>query len=218
MNEKFGGDKKVGKSLLHAPEQWALKRMLPHVPTWLRSHHLTLLSIPISLLIILFSWLAAGEMAWLWGASVMIFLQWVTDGLDGAVGRARNEGLVKWGYYMDHLLDYFFLAAILVGYMLLLPDASKWLHFFVLVIFGGFMVNSFLAMAATNKFQIAFLRLGPTEVRIAFIVINTLLIVFGKTYMAPALPYILGASFLGLIVVVYRTQRAIWGMDMAAKG
>lgn len=216
-SQPFGGDKKVGQSFLHAPEQVVIQALAPRVPAWIRSHHLTLTSIPISLLIILCSYLGKESDAWLWAVSALIALQWLTDSLDGAVGRLRKEGLIKWGYYMDHLLDFFFLAAILIGYMLLLPDNSKWIHFFVLAIFGGFMVNSYLAFAATNKFQVTYLGFGPTEMRLIFILINTLLIFFGKTYMAFALPYILGFAVLSLIVVIYRTQKEIWGMDMEAK-
>jgi phosphatidylglycerophosphate synthase len=186
--EPFGGDKKVGQSILHTPEQAFIRAVAPRVPVWLRSHHLTLLSIPISLAIVGFGVLGRDNDWWLWGTSLMIALQWLTDSLDGAVGRLRDEGLIKWGYYMDHLLDFFFLAAILIGYMLLLPDKSKWIHFIVLAIFSGFMINAYLAFAATNRFRIAYLGIGPTEVRLVFILINTLIILFGKTHMAFALP------------------------------
>ncbi|MEO5927767.1 MAG: CDP-alcohol phosphatidyltransferase family protein [Patescibacteria group bacterium] len=217
QSQPFGGDKKVGQSLLHGPEQVLIQAAAPRVPAWIKSHHLTLASIPISLLIILCSYLGKESIEWLWAVSGLIALQWITDSLDGAVGRLRKEGLIRWGYYMDHLLDFFFLASILIGYMLLLPDKSKWIHFFVLAIFGGFMVNSFLAFAATNKFRVSYLGFGPTEARLVFILINTLIILFGKTYLAFSLPYILGFALLGLIVVIYKTQKETWEMDMEAR-
>ncbi len=216
QQETFGGNQKVGQSILAAPEKRFINFAVNHVPNWLRSHHLTLLSIPISVLIILFGFLATFDLTWLWGVSLMIAMQWLTDSLDGAAGRKRNEGLVRWGYYMDHFLDYIFLASILIAYGILLPTEFWPMQFFVLVIFGAFMINSFLAMAATNKFRIAYLGIGPTEIRLVFILINTLLIIFGKTHLAGALPYLLVASFIGLIVVVYRTQKEIWKMDMDA--
>lgn len=189
----------------------------PRVPRAIRTYHLTLCTIPISLLIILFGYLAHFQIQWLWGMSAMIFMQWVTDGLDGAVGRMRDEGFIKWGFYMDHFLDYIFLCAILIGYMLMLPDESKWIHFFVLAVFGAFMVNSFLSFSATNEFRIAYLGIGPTEVRLVFIAINTLLIFFSRTYMVWALPYVLGFSFLGLCFIVYRTSKHLWELDMRIK-
>ncbi len=216
-SQTFGGDKKVGKSLLHAPEQACISFLAPRVPVWLRSHHLTLLSIPISIGVVLFSYFGSMNIQWLWMVSMFIFFQWLTDSLDGAVGRLRQEGLIRWGYYMDHFLDYIFLAAILIGYMLLLPDQSRWIHFFVFAIFGAFMVNSYLAFAASNQFRISHLSVGPTEIRLLFILINTLIILFGKTHLAVSLPYVLGFATFGLIIVVYQTQKEIWFLDMKNK-
>jgi phosphatidylglycerophosphate synthase len=215
--ESFGGNTKVGESFLWPLEQRFIRWFVPRLPAWLKSYHLVLASIPVSLGIILCSYLARRDLTWLWAVSGLIALQWLTDSCDGALGRFRKEGLILWGYYMDHLLDYFFLAAILIGYMLLLPDHFKYLQFFVLTIFGGFMVNSFLVMATTQKFRISHLGVGPTEVRLIFILVNSLIVLFGKTYLGGALPYALALSFLGLIVVVYRTQRDLWQEDRRRK-
>lgn len=216
-NIAFAGDKKVGGSFLTPWETKLAAWAVPRVPRAIRTYHLTLCTIPISLLIILFGYLAHYETQWLWGMSAMIFMQWVTDGLDGAVGRIRDEGFIKWGFYMDHFLDYVFLCAILIGYMLMLPDGSKWIHFFVLAVFGAFMVNSYLSFAATNEFRITYLGIGPTEIRLLFIIINTLIIFLGRTHMVGTLPYVLAFSFLGLCVVVYRTSKYIWDIDMGIK-
>lgn len=216
-SEPFAGDKKVGESVLHPVEKRFIAWAVPRVPKGIETNHLTLLTIPISLGIVGLSYLAKTDIAWLWGVSALIAFQWLTDALDGSVGRLRNTGLVRWGYYMDHFLDYVFLCSILVGYSLLLPDHYKYLQFFLLAIFGSFMVNSFLAFAATNKFRIAHLGIGPTEIRIVFIIVNTLLILLGKTYLAWSLPFILPLSLFGLCFVVYQTQKEIWEMDMLKK-
>jgi archaetidylinositol phosphate synthase len=213
----FPGDTKVGTSLFHGPEQRFINWAVVRIPPWIKSYHLTLATIPISIAIIVFSFLAKLDDEWLWGVSVMIVIQWMTDTLDGSVGRLRKEGLVRWGYYMDHFLDYIFLCTILIGYMVLLPDTSKFLHFFILALFGAFMVSAYLAVSASDRFRITFFGIGPTEIRLLFIVINTLLLIFGKTYLAVTLPYVLGASLIGLAVVVYHTQRELWGMDMSKK-
>lgn len=217
LRSRFAGDRKEGQSILGTFEKELTAYLVPKVPLWLETYHLTLLTIPWCIGIVLCSYLATWNIHFLWLVSLMILLQYLTDLLDGAVGRARNTGLVKWGFYMDHFLDYIFLCSILIGYSLLLPDHFKYLLFFTLVVFGSYMVSSFLDFAATNKFRISYLGIGPTEIRLIFIVINTLLIVFGKTYMGWLLPYILGGSLVGLIFVVYRTQREIWRLDMEQK-
>jgi len=216
-SEPFAGDKKVGQSLLGPLEKRFISWAAPRVPKGIETYHLTLLTIPISLAIVGLSYLAKSNIQWLWGVSSLIALQWLTDSLDGSVGRLRNTGLVKWGYYMDHFLDYVFLCAILIGYSLMLPDHYKYLQFFVLAIFGSFMVSTYLAFAATNRFRIEHLGIGPTEIRILFIVINSLIVLFGKTYLAWSLPYVLPLSLICLSYVVYRTQKEIWAMDMQDK-
>jgi hypothetical protein len=105
----------------------------------------------------------------------------------------------------------------MIGYMILMPDTSKWLFFFIFALVTGFMVNSFLAMAASNKFRITHLGIGPTEIRIAFIVIDILLIIFGKTHLAFTVPFLLPLAFVGLVYVIYQEQRKIWQLDMEAK-
>ncbi len=214
--KKFAGDKKVGQSIFHRPERWLVARYVDKIPSSIETYHLTLTTIIWSLMIIVFSFLARENIHWLWGSSVMIFFQYITDLFDGAVGRHRNTGLIKWGFYMDHFLDYIFLASITIGYFIIFPTYT-YLNLFIFMIFVAFMVNSFLSFAASNEFRIAYMGLGPTEVRLAFIIANTLVIVVGKTYLAPLSPYILAISFLGLIVVVYQTQKYLWKIDMDEK-
>ena len=122
---EFGGDKKFGASILHRAETGMKEWMVPRVPKRVETYHLTLTTVLWSLLIIVFSFLAKYNINWLWLVSLMIFLQYITDLLDGAIGRARDTGLIKWGFYMDHFLDYIFLCSILIGYSLILPDHYK---------------------------------------------------------------------------------------------
>lgn len=217
MPESFGGDKKVGESALHRLEKRFIAWAAPRVPKWIETYHLTLMTIPISVGLVLNGYLARGNTHWFWLSSVFIALQWLTDSLDGAVGRLRNTGLIRWGYYMDHFLDYVFLCAILIGYMVSFPDRYQEFYFFLLAIFGAIMVNSFLAFGATNQFRISHLGIGPTEIRIGFIFVNALLAIFGRTNLVWLIPYIAVISMILLIGLVYRTQKPIWEMDMEAK-
>ena len=218
QNSGFHGDKKKAPdSIFFKYEKRLVNKYVDNVPKWLETYHLTYMTLLWSLLIVLFGALASKNLHWLWLVSLMIVFQYITDLFDGAVGRYRNTGLIRWGYYMDHFLDYIFLCSILIAYSFILPDRFDYMLFFVLAMFGGFMVNAYLAFGATNEFRIHYLRIGPTEIRLLFIVINTLLILFGKTYMAMALPYVLVFSVLGLLYVVYKTQKEIWAVDMQNK-
>ena len=214
----FQGDKKFGRSLLAAPEERFRQWLLPMVPPWLETYHLTATTVLWSILVLLFSFLARHNVHWMWLTSLMIVMQYVTDLLDGAVGRQRDTGLIKWGFYMDHFLDYIFLCSMLVGYGWLFPQHYGLLLLLVLMTFGAFMVNSFLSFAATNQFRIAYLGVGPTEIRIAFIVVNALICFLNPEYVRAALPYVLGFAVFGLFVTVVRTQKELWDADMKEKG
>jgi phosphatidylglycerophosphate synthase len=217
--QQFAGASKFSSSFVSPLEQRLASIMLPKIPTWLETYHLTLVSLVWCALIIAFSYVAAnkGDLRWLWGVSLMIALQWATDFFDGKVGKYRNTGLVKWGFYMDHLFDYVFFCSLVIGYALILPERSRYLMMFILATFGGFMVNSFLDFAATGKFKISYLKFGPTEFRVSLIIINTLLIAFGTRRMVKALPYVAAGALIGLCVLVYRTQKNIWKIDMDSK-
>ena len=215
--DDFAGDKKEGGSLLHVPEERLKAVLIPCVPQGIETYHLTLTTIVWSILIVLFSWLALFNRAWMWGVSLMIVAQYITDLLDGAIGRGRNTGLIKWGFYMDHFLDYVFLCSILIGYSLLMPDHLKYIMFFVMAVFCAFMVNSFLQFAATNEFRIAYWGIGPTEIRLGFIIINTLIIYVNKSVFISALPYVLTLALFGLFFTAYNTQKQLWTLDMDNK-
>jgi phosphatidylglycerophosphate synthase len=194
-------------------ERRLAKAAVPRVPVWLGTHHLTLMTLAWCAGLVIFGRLAAEDPRWLWGSSLMIALQWATDFFDGKVGKHRGTGLVKWGFYMDHLLDFAFLCAVLLGYALVLPASAHLGLLLVLAVFGGFMVNSFLAFAATGRFHISHGRLGPTEFRLALVFVNSLLVFYGTRRMAKALPYVAACGFVALCVLAYRTQRELWLRD-----
>lgn len=214
----FQGDKKVGRWLLADGEEKLKQWLLPMVPKRVETYHLTLSTILWCLMIILFSFLSRYNVHCLWVVSLMIFAQYITDLLDGAIGRQRNTGLVKWGYYMDHFLDYIFLCSILIGYGLMTEDHNKYLLLYILMLFGAFMVNSFLSFAATGKFKISYQGIGPTEMRLVFILVNTFIIFFHDSFnMSLLLPIVLVGATFALFATVYQTQKELWAIDMEAK-
>lgn len=215
--QQFAGATKTNTSFLTPLERRLAPIVLPRIPRWLETHHLTLLTVVWSGCIVLFSWFARGNRRWLWLVSVMIFLQYVTDHYDGKVGKFRNTGLVRWGYYMDHLLDYFFLCAILLGYLLILPPQSQTQIFLTLAIFAGYDMSTFLAFSATDRLKISYLKFGPTEFRLAMIVINALVAELGVRYMVSGLKWVNLGGVVGLVLLTYKTQKAIWQMDMEQK-
>jgi phosphatidylglycerophosphate synthase len=216
-NVVFGGDQKKGMWVLARVERRMVNWMVPRVPSWLETYHLTLLTLVWCAGIVLASLMAPQNVHWLWLVSACIALQYLTDVLDGAVGRYRNTGLIKWGFYMDHFLDYLFLASIIIGYSLALPGLHPYWFLALLALGGAFMVNMFLSFAATNEFKISALGIGPTEIRIFFIVLNAAIIFFGSSWLSLTLPFaaVILTGFLAWMV--FRTHQHLWTLDMEHK-
>ena len=215
--QHFAGATKTNTSFLTPLERRIAPVVLPRIPAWLETYHLTMLTLVWSVLILLFSYFAASDIRWLWLVSAMVFLQYLTDHYDGKIGKYRNTGLVRWGYYMDHLLDYFFLCSVIIGYAFILPERSRYQILFTLAIFAGYEMSTFLAFAATDRLKISYLKFGPTEFRLALIVINALLVQFGTRYMISGLRYVNVGGVIGLSLLIYRTHKVVWGLDMNSK-
>ena len=79
------------------------------------------------------------------------------------------------------------------------------------------MFHSYLMLAAREEFTISVLCFGPTELRIALIIGNGLLVRSGIGPLNAALPWIAGAGVIALGVVVYAAQKTLWRSDMRAK-
>ena len=218
MSTQFAGDKKKGDWFLAKAEKRMVNWMVPWIPPFIETYHLTLLTLIWSIGIVACSFLARDNIHWLWMVSFFVVCQYLSDVLDGAVGRYRDTGLVRWGYYMDHFLDYVFLASVIAGYAMVLPNVP-WYWFLALMGIGGaFMANMFLSFAATNEFRISVLKVGPTEARAFFVLVNAAIILVGTGWIEVLLPYVVFCLTATLILVVCGTQKSIWNIDMDLKG
>src|SRR6185503_15231465 len=215
--QQFPGATKSNNSFLTPFERRLAPAVLPRIPSWLETYHLTMLTLLWSGLILLFSYWAATDLRWLWGVSAMVFMQYVTDHYDGKVGKYRGTGLVRWGYYMDHLLDYVFLCSVLIGYAFILPERSRLQLMLMLALFAAYDFSTFLAFSALQELKISHLKFGPTEFRLALIIINGLLISFGTRYMISGLKWVNAGAVVGLVFLIYGTQKRIWKLDMKGR-
>jgi phosphatidylglycerophosphate synthase len=216
---EFGGASKVGKSILYGPECRLREAFVDRIPAWCETYHLTMMTLVWAVLVVVAGLLARrdGNLQWLWLVSLMIVLQYLTDLFDGAIGRKRNTGLVKWGFFMDHFLDFVFQCSLITAYYLVAPPGYGFWFMLLLGLTGAHMVHSFLSFAATNEFEIYFYGFGPTEARIGFILINTFIIYTWPQFYEWTLPVLTVLVALALVVLVYRTHRRLWALDMAEK-
>lgn len=210
---------KYGTWWLKKGEDAVLRQWLaPKIPAWIQTWHLTLMTIPEAVLCLLGGYLAQNNINWLWLTTIGVIGHYFTDILDGEIGRQRETGLIKWGFYMDHVLDLLLLFSVLIGYSFITHPDYKWYLFFVSATFTTYMFHSILHYSATGKFEIAMFGFGPSEIRWVFVIINTMLIYFGKVFLSWTLPWVLLTTFLAILIAIYNKQRTLWELDMSKKG
>ena len=216
--QEFGGDKKKLVHFLAPYEKKFLDAVLPYVPLQISTIHLTLMTILWSSSIVMAGYMARTDMRWLWLFSACLFLQYITDMLDGAVGRSRNTGLIKWGFYMDHFLDFVFLSSIVIGYAFLLPSSDLVWALLALAFSAGFMVHTLMDFAITNHFKISLSYFGVSEARLVLIIFNIILMSLGKGLLVQLFPFFVGALFIALCMTVYNSQKIYAHIDALRQG
>jgi len=168
-----------------------------------------------SFFIVLSFYLGKTEEFYLWLIVPLVFLQHTTDTLDGAVGRETKTGLIKWGYYADHFFDFIFISSIVFGYGII-TDFSLWL-FVIYASICGSIISIFLSVSANNTFKLNFLRIGPDEIKLSFMVFHSFLVYMGIYNIEKFLPYIAVISILILFGIFWSEQRTLWKIDIKNK-
>ena len=217
VNNKFTRNSDGDKSFFSNYEKKIADKYAPKIPKVLETNRLTYLSLVWTFFILFFGYMGKFNIHWFWLVSLMIVFHYLTDMFDGAVGRYRETGLVRWGYYMDHMLDYIYLNSIFVSYAFIFPKDSHILILSAMAIFSAFFVNSHLSFSATDEFKITYLRVGPTEIQLGFVIINTIIIFTGTAFINKLLPVLVVASLLALFAFIGKTQGKIWKIDMKNK-
>ena len=160
--------------LLAGVERRALRFLAERVPRVLRSNHLTVLGTLGAVGARTAYALTTYDPAWLWVASLMLGVNWVGDSLDGTLARVRGTQRPKYGYYVDHVVDAFSTAVIGLG-IGLSPYVDLGLALGLVVVYLALSINVYLESTVFGVFKISYGRVGPTEVRLLLVLLNTML-------------------------------------------
>lgn len=202
------------RTLMGSIEKRVVGILVPRVPKFIETYHLTLFTVVWSLAVILSGFLAAKNINWLWLFSLAVLFQILTDLLDGAVGRYRNTGLVKWGFLMDHSMDFIFASASIIGYSFLLPKGFSLLFMILMAEILGFFFLSLLWFVASGDFEISLGKFGPSELRIFIIIINFIFILSKGALILPVLLISAFAGALIFLAVLYKLQAHFWELEI----
>lgn len=194
-----------------------VKWLLPMVPSWLETYHLTLMTFGWMILGLLGGFFAQFDQKFLFLISIGVIGQYITDILDGAVGRQRDTGLVKWGFYMDHLLDFCFACSVVVAYWFLVPTEKLFLLFLTFIFATAYFVQMVLYANVSKEFKIDTVGIGPTEIRLLFVFVNTVAAFMSKNIFIYLVQLSLVLSIAIVLLSVCRNQKKLWYMDMQIK-
>ncbi|HET9441610.1 MAG TPA: CDP-alcohol phosphatidyltransferase family protein [Longimicrobiales bacterium] len=162
-------------------ERYALPRLANALPKWVMPDHLTGLGLLASTIIAIAYMFSNRDPLWLWVASGALVVQWFGDSLDGTLARTRKIERPRYGYYLDHLTDAYSTLAIGLGlglspYMLLAVGLAIVTAYLIL------SINVYLETYVFGEFSFSYGKLGPTEVRVLLILLNSFAYFAGPRY------------------------------------
>jgi archaetidylinositol phosphate synthase len=160
--------------LLAVPERRLLRWLARRLPRWVLPDDLTALGVLAALAVAVAYQLSNESLDWLWVASALLVVQWLGDSLDGTLARVRGIERPTYGYYLDHLVDAVSTAAIGIG-LGLSPFMLLSVGTLIVVAYLILSINVYLESFAFNRFSIGYGKIGPTEIRLILVALNTAL-------------------------------------------
>ena len=162
---QFQSAVRVQQSFVTAAEKKALLWLAERTPPRIHSDHLTALGAVGMLLAGASYGLARYTRYGLMLACFFLGVNWLGDSLDGTLARFRRRQRPRYGYYVDHVIDCFGATVLLLGISLsgymAAPIAAALLIAYLLL-----SSEIFLATYALGRFEMSYLHIGPTELRI----------------------------------------------------
>jgi phosphatidylglycerophosphate synthase len=208
--------KRVNDIFLGPLERPALQWLAAHTPAWASPDLMTVVGIIGALIITLGYGLSSFHPAFLWMSTVGFFINWIGDSLDGTLARYRHIERPKYGFYIDHITDVLTEIIIIVGMGL-----SPYIRFSVAAMccisYIALSVMVYIRMNVMGEFKISYSKLGPTEVRVLAILLNTAMY-FGGIYnvkislgaaAAFVSPYELFVIFITLLLIYFFAETSI---------
>jgi archaetidylinositol phosphate synthase len=169
------------------------------IPAWVTPNQLTVIGFLGACLSAIGYVLSRWHPAYLWLASLGLLINWFGDSLDGSLARVRKIERPRYGFFLDQNLDAFEQLLFAVGFGL-----SGFIRFeLAMVALAAYFLLSILSLVravVTNVFAMAYGKIGLTETRIIFLIVNALM------YSVPPQPF----SWMGLSIKYPEVLSVAW--------
>lgn len=166
---------RIQTSVLNGLEKKILVWMAERQPRWVTSNFLSFIGFVGAVVIAIGFILSDKNINYLWISSLGLLINWYGDSMDGTLARVRNTQRPLFGYYLDHILDGVNESIMFIG-----AGISALMHMplalLVLLLYLLITINVSINAHLRREFKLTYLKLGPTEFRIAIIIANTVMI------------------------------------------
>ncbi len=174
---------RINDILLGPLERPALRWLAAHMPAWVTPDICTATGVLGALLVSIAYILTNLDRNFFWLASFGFLVNWLGDSLDGTLARYRRIERPRFGFYIDHTTDTFSQAVIFLG-LGLSPYVSFGVACLALIGFYMMAILVYVRTCVVGEFRISYGRLGPTEIRVIAVLLNTAIFFFGTRTVA----------------------------------
>jgi archaetidylinositol phosphate synthase len=213
----INGHKRINDILLGPLERPALKWLAAHLPAWITPDGCTAIGVLGSVIILVGYILTHLDRNFLWLASFGFVVNWFGDSLDGTLARFRGIERPIYGFFIDHVTDAAGQVLIFLG-MGLTPYIRFDIACLTLIAYFLLSVLVYVRTCVMGEFRISYGKLGPTEVRVLAILLNTAMYIFGPRSFTIAVggfggftfsPYDVFVTFIALLLLYFFITTAI---------
>jgi len=164
--------RRINDNLLGSLERSALQWLATRMPSWVTPDICTLIGLTSAFGIAISYVFSNYDKNFLWIASFGFVIHWFGDSLDGTLARYRNIERPIFGFFVDHTVDAISVAVIVLG-LGLTPYVNFNIACSTLIAYLLLCLLVFLRTSVVGEFKISYSRLGPTEMRLFAIFLNT---------------------------------------------
>lgn len=209
--------RRVNDILLGPLERPTLKWLAAHMPAWVTPDTCTTVGVLGSIVVAVSYLLSTYDRNFLWLASLGFIINWLGDSLDGTLARYRKIERPVFGFFVDHTIDAFSVSIIVLG-LGLTPYVSFNIACLALIAYLLLCVLVFVRTSAVGEFKISYGKLGPTEIRVFAILLNTCMYFggaqtslwrTGPLSQVPLSPYDLLLAVLALLLLYFFIETAV---------
>ncbi len=159
-------------------ERILLRRIAGSLPLWVTPDRLTGFGVFGAALCLAGYAACTVSSNWLWLANLGLLFHWFGDSLDGTLARVRQIERPNYGFYLDQTID-------VIGNLLIAAGIgiSPWVRMdsalFMLAAYHMLSIHTFVRSVVTRRFHVDVLGLGPTEMRVAIVMMNLAILTAG---------------------------------------